>query len=196
MSPSLHEILTGPEGARMVPAFGGRDRDAREHYRAWLAERGDERAELFAIEDALLSDEPIDREPIIARAQAILVASRNVRDWWAAVRRSSPIRNCGSASSSERPIRFAYECPRTWDTLDPTNDPSARHCGTCAKLVHLCRSRDEAEVRARRGECITLSSDEWTSVSQQMTSGWTGRPDPIAIWADRIFPGERRDEDR
>lgn len=196
MSSTLYEILTGPEGARMVPALGGRDRDAREHYRAWLAERGDERAELFTIEDALMSDEPIDRETIIARAQAILSKGRRVREWWAAVTRSSPTRNCGSAPSGERPIRFAYECPRTWETLDPTDDPSARHCGTCAKVVHLCRSRDEAEARARRGECITLSSEQWNDVRQQMTSGWTGRPDPIAIWADRIFPGERSDEDR
>jgi hypothetical protein len=196
MSATLYEMLAGPEGQYLMPALGGRDPEARERYRAWLVERGDERAELFAIEDALSRDDFSERAIAIERAQAILSRHRTIREWWAMLTRTAPIRNCGSAPAAERPIRFAYECPRTWPTLEPTSDATARHCGTCAKLVHLCRSRDEAEERARRGECITLLSEEWTGLRQEMTSGWTGRPDPVAIWADRVFPGERRDEDR
>jgi hypothetical protein len=196
MSASLYELMTGPEGKYLMPALGGRDPEARERYRAWLVERGDDRAELFAIEDALLRDEFSERPEAIARAQAILSRHRSIREWWGMLTRSTPIRNCGSAPVAGRPIRFAYECLRTWDTLEPTNEAAARHCATCAKLVHLCRSRDEAEERARRGECITLVSEEWSGLSREMTSGWTGRPDPVAIWADRVFPGERSDEDR
>ena len=193
MTPSLHQIVTGPEGAYFGPAMGGRDPAARERYRAWLAEQGDERAELLAIEDALLRDDVAEgeRAKAIARAQEILAKGSSVRKWWSFVARTASIRNCGSAGATARSVRFAYECPRTWETLSPTDDPAARHCATCAKLVHLCHSREEAEDRARRGDCITLSTDEWGGICREMTSGYTGRPDPIAIWADRVFPDER-----
>lgn len=191
---TLYELCQTPEGDHFVRAIGGRDREARERYRAWLAERGDERAEMFSIEDALLRDDYPERAAAIARAQAILAKSSFVREWWDMLTTSTPIRNCGSARAVRPLVRFAFECPRTWESLEPTADSSARHCETCAKLVYLCRSRDEAEERARRGECITLAAKEWIGVSREMTRGWTGRPDPVAIWADRVFPGERSDE--
>jgi hypothetical protein len=188
------DLFGTPEGALLMHAIGGHDAEARERYRAWLSERGDERAELFAIEDALLLEDYAERPAAIARAEALLSKGRFVRDWWDLVTKSSPIRNCGKGPEGVRPIRFAYECPRTWETLEPTGDASARHCGTCAKLVYLCRSVEDAEAHARRGECITLSTQDWNGLRSELTSGWTGRPDPVAIWADRLFPGESSDE--
>jgi hypothetical protein len=124
--------------------------------------------ELFAIEDA---------------------TSRFVREWRDMLTSSTPIRNCaGAAGGTGRSVRFAYEFPLSWETLEPTADASARHCGTCQRLVHLCRTRDEAEERARRGECITLASEEWVGLRREITSGCTGRPDPVAMWAERVFP--------
>lgn len=189
---SLHGVLTGPEAPYFGALAGGVGDDAaRERYRAWLAERGDERAELLRIEDLLLRDEYPERETAIARAKEILSKSAFVREWWRLVTRTAPIRNCGSGASEPRPVRFAYECPRTWESLAPTKDAGARHCETCSRLVYLCRSPDEAEARARRGECITISALSWTRLARDATSAYTGRPDPIAIWADRVFPGER-----
>lgn len=94
----LFEMLSGPEGKYLSSVLGGRDEE-RERYRLWLAEQGDERAELFAIEDAL----------------------------------------------------------------------------------------------ARRGECIALTMSSWTRISREKTSCITGRADPIATWAERVFPDERGD---
>jgi hypothetical protein len=195
MSPrSLHDVITGPEAAYFGPAADTLDHEARERYRVWLAERGDDRAELLAIENALLRDDFPERELAIARAQAILTKSRFVRDWWRIVTRTAPIRNCGSGAEERSLVRFAYDCPRTWESLAPTNDAAARHCTTCERLVHLCGSKDEAEERARRGDCITLPAAEWTRISQELTQSCTGRPDPIAMWAERVFPDERSDE--
>jgi hypothetical protein len=192
---SLHELFTSPEARYFGTVAGGcGDEDARERYRTWLAEQGDERAELFTIEAALLRDDFTERAPAIARAKEILSKSAFVRDWWRLVTRTSPIRNCGNGPAEPRPVRFAYECPRTWDSLTPTGDERARQCSTCERIVYLCRSRDEAEERAHRGECITVSGSTWSIVAGKLTSGYTGRPDPIAIWADRVFPGERTDE--
>jgi hypothetical protein len=190
----LHELFMGPE-ARFIGA-ARRDEESREQYRAWLADRGDERADLFAIEDVLLRDDLTgpEREHAIARAQEILANSELTRQWWTVVTRTAPIRNCGSAGDVRAPVRFAFECPRTWETLGATSDPSARHCTTCAKLVYLCRSREEAEERARRGDCITIDADSWTQISQRFVSSCTGRPDPIAMWAERVFPDEHHDE--
>lgn len=190
----LYEILTGPEApyfSRASGGGGGGGDEERENYRRWLAERGDERAELFAIEDALLRDDFTEREAAIVRAEQILAMSARNRGWWSLLSRTSAIRNCGSASGARPVVRFAFECPRTWESLGPTADASTRHCSTCEKLVHLCRSRDEAEARARRGECITIASSEWARISNAVVSSSTGRPDPIAMWADRVFPDDR-----
>jgi len=192
---TLHQIMNGPESPFFAALLGLRDDDeARERYRAWLAERGDERAELFAIEARLMRDDDPEREAHIARAKEILAKSWSVREWWSFVTRTAPIRNCGSSASAARPVRFAYPCPRTWSDLTPTEDAGARDCSTCARRVYLCRSADEAEERARRGECVTIPSTEWNRVASRATAYSTGRPDPIALWADRVFPGERPDE--
>jgi hypothetical protein len=192
---SLYEVWSGPESRYFATVAGGvGDDDARERYRAWLAEQGEERAELFAIEASLLRDDFTERAPAIARAKEILSKSSFVREWWRLVTRTSSIRNCGKGPAEPRPVRFAYECPRTWDSLSPTGNEGARHCSTCERLVYLCRSRDEAEERAHRGECITIPGATWSAVAGNLTSAYTGRPDPVAIWADRVFPGERTDE--
>lgn len=120
-----------------------------------------------------------------------------MREWWRLVTRTAPIRNCGSARVARRPVRFAYECPRTWETLEPTPEDDARHCATCEKLVYLCHSREEAEERARRGECITVTFASWKDITNEITpriGTYTGRVDPVATWADRVFPEERGED--
>jgi len=164
-----------------------RGASVREEYRVWLEARGDERAELFIIEEKLFDDDVLDRARLIARAQEILTKSEKTRRWWKLVAQTASIRNCGAAPEERGPVRFAYECPRTWEELTPTANASARHCGTCERLVHLCTSREDAEERARRGECITVPSALASAVARDLTSAVTGRPDAIAMWAERVF---------
>lgn len=61
-----------------------------------------------------------------------------------------PIRNC--------PIKLSFECPKTWESLTPTNDPRVKNCAQCSRLVHLCSSLAEVERRGAIGECISYDA--------------------------------------
>lgn len=65
----------------------------------------------------------------------------------AAVKTKRTIRNC------PLPV-FRQECPRQWDQLTPTEDPSVRHCGQCKQNVYLCSTDDETLSHAHAGHCI------------------------------------------
>jgi len=47
--------------------------------------------------------------------------------------RDRPERERGPGA--EGPLRFAFECPLTWESLAPTEDAAVRHCGSCNKTV-------------------------------------------------------------
>ncbi|MCA9609047.1 MAG: hypothetical protein KC619_25775 [Myxococcales bacterium] len=49
---------------------------------------------------------------------------------------------------------FAFECPRTWESLAPTDAESVRHCAACGEDVYGCRSRAEEKAHAEQGHCI------------------------------------------
>lgn len=181
------KYLHGAEQMLMLRAIGTRLGDPiREEYRAWLAERGDERAELLAIEASAAGDR--------VRVEEILARDESVRAWWAVVSSTAPIRNCGAAIEEAARVRFAYRCPRSWEGLEPTETAGARHCTTCDRLVHLCATREQAEARARGGECIAVPAALAGEVARDVTSMITGRPDPIAKWAERVFSGRGSEE--
>jgi hypothetical protein len=180
--------LEGPEQMLMLRTIGApREAAVREEYGAWLAERGDARAELLAIEAAGPPGDP-------ARVEAILASDEGVRAWWSVVSSTAPIRNCGEAMIEATRVRFAYRCPRSWEGLAPTGDANARHCDTCLQLVHLCTSREEAELRARRGDCIAVPAGLAGEIARDVTRMITGRPDPVAEWAERVFSAKAGEE--
>ena len=63
-----------------------------------------------------------------------------------------PIENCRFA--------FAFQCPRTWDALRPTDDPQVRFCEACLKPVYLCDSQDAVSRRAAAGDCVAYYNEE------------------------------------
>lgn len=171
------------------------DPERREAYRVFLAERGDARAELFSVAAALggTSLDGTERAKLAARFDALL-ASPERRVFWEAFSHASPIRNCGGPSDEPRSVgavRFAFECPKVWETLESTDTSGVRACGACQELVYLCTSREEAERRAREGLCISVPVALANGIVKELSSHVTGRPDPAALWADSIF-GEPR----
>jgi hypothetical protein len=54
------------------------------------------------------------------------------------------------------PLSFAFQCPRQWDKLQPTDDPRTRFCPQCQTNVHYCRSAEEARQCAATGACVAL----------------------------------------
>jgi hypothetical protein len=59
-----------------------------------------------------------------------------------------PIENCQPG--------FKSRCPKQWENLAGTDDPTVRHCEVCQKPVHYCRTLDEARARARQGDCVAV----------------------------------------
>ena len=59
---------------------------------------------------------------------------------------------------------FAFQCPKQWSQLAPTDHDGVRFCGGCKKHVYYCGTIDEARARAGNGECVALDigSPRWS----------------------------------
>lgn len=53
-------------------------------------------------------------------------------------------------------FEFHFKCPKTWNSLNRTNNDRIRHCSTCQSEVYWCDSRFEAKSLAKEGKCIAL----------------------------------------
>ena len=165
--------------------------EARSAYRAWLAGRGDPRAELFDLEELMSSPthgvETFELAALRERARTLL-EKRGNRSWWRAMAQVAPLRNCGAAASERPRVRFAFECPRSWESLARGSNPNARGCDGCSREVFLCTSLEAAEARARAGDCIAVPNDLAVGTSRDRGYHVTGRPDYMAMWAEEVFP--------
>lgn len=96
------------------------------------------------------------------------------------------ILNCGQpdAKSQGQRVRFAFRCPKRWETLAPTESDSVRDCQVCHERVYYCGTITEAESRARSGECIAIPKELSDGGETTLV---LGRPDPVGDWAERIF---------
>lgn len=61
---------------------------------------------------------------------------------------SFAVQNCG--------WKLKFQCPRSWDGLQPTEDPDIRMCGACAEQVFRCYSDSEAQLHAKQGHCVAV----------------------------------------
>jgi hypothetical protein len=162
----------------------------REAYRTFLASRGDVRAELFHCEAALSTDGLPAEERARLRARfSQLLESKESSDFWALVGRTAALRNCGGGGPLGK-VRFSFQCPKRWEGLEPTANPDVRSCSRCEETVRLCRTREEAESEARRGGCIAVSWALTEKVRSSLSRYVTGRPDPVKLWADALFPDD------
>ena len=59
---------------------------------------------------------------------------------------NAEIRNC----------EFRFKCPRTWDSLSATGDPSLRSCDECKRTVRYCRTPDELHAAIVKNECVAV----------------------------------------
>ncbi len=49
---------------------------------------------------------------------------------------------------------MAYECPKDWFELTPTNKAEVKYCDTCNQEVFLCLEEGELNERIAGGVCI------------------------------------------
>lgn len=189
------DLLTLPQGDERALFFEmlrtTRGAEARSAYRAWLAERGDPRAELFELEELMTrpthGGETVELSALRERAR-VLLERRGTRSWWRAMAQVAPLRNCGAAANEPTRVRFAFECARSWESLAPGSNPDARRCDGCSREVFLCTSLETAEARARAGDCIAVPNSLAVGATRDRGHHVTGRPDYMAMWAEEVFP--------
>lgn len=51
---------------------------------------------------------------------------------------------------------FDFRCPRSWESLNPTNEADVRYCEQCQQNVTLCSSPDEFVRLGNAGQCVAV----------------------------------------
>jgi hypothetical protein len=52
---------------------------------------------------------------------------------------------------------FQFRCPKEWDSLTQSPDPTVRFCSVCQQNVHFVTTRKQFEVHRRLNHCIAAS---------------------------------------
>lgn len=88
--------------------------------------------------------------------------SRELDPQWLAAVAKLPIENCPATAPPPLVtdfgvgLAFAFECPKRWEELTPTEENGVRFCGACQKTVHYCRDRDDLRLNANLGNCVAV----------------------------------------
>lgn len=157
-------------------------------YLRWLEQRGDPRAEVLELALALADGDGGDEKR--ARLRELLQSVELA--WWRLVQPAPQVFNCGSEAVRDGParVRFTFECPRSWETMEPTGRQDVRRCDGCGENVYDCAEIGEAAVHAQLGRCIRVPREVTTPLYSQLTRMMLGRPDRPALWAAKLFPDD------
>lgn len=164
--------------------------EERLRYAALVEPRDPARAEWLRLEVALHARAAED-PAVVAR---FVELGRRIGFEYAGVLLRQRIAQCGSEAAKREPplVRFAFRCPKRWETLEPTEDPAVRTCQQCKEPVYRCDSVEDAEARARRGECIAVPRRLVERVASAEEDAVFGRPeprDPLETWAKALYGG-------
>jgi hypothetical protein len=58
------------------------------------------------------------------------------------------------------PAQFEFECPKTWHSLDTTDNEKIRYCTACQSNVYWCDRVSEARALAKEGKCVAISGND------------------------------------
>jgi uncharacterized protein (TIGR02996 family) len=129
------------------------DETARAVYADWLDEQDTEesraRAAFIRLETALATLPPEPRRQQQAQHRLQELALQTDPSWLTVV--SHPF-------LEECRLEFAFECPKSWAKLEPTDQDNVRFCGECKKNVYYCDSIGEARNHAWNGDCVAVSA--------------------------------------
>lgn len=155
-----------------------------EGYVDWLEARDDPRGEALRQELAWRAG-PAQPRPA---ALSALIAEIDP-EWWGLVMGIDRF-NCAGQGKAKARVRFTYRCEKSWDSLEPIDEPGARGCTDCGHAVYWCPTIAEAEDHARQGHCIAVPA----GLAQRgaRAEAMLGRPDYPAMWAERLFKRRRK----
>jgi hypothetical protein len=81
-------------------------------------------------------------------------------------------------------LRFAFQCERTWESLERTHDQQVRQCDECGRTVHLSMGATEALRNASFGRCVAWA-EEVAEEPRRVLVGMLIGPDdgvPVVGW--------------
>jgi len=75
---------------------------------------------------------------------------------------------------------MAYECPKNWFELTPTDRATIKHCDTCRQDVFLCLEQDELIERIAEGVCVAyfIEPDRQTRFTLAKEKAYANMRDP------------------
>jgi uncharacterized protein (TIGR02996 family) len=152
--------MTEEDAFTAVILAAPRDDTARLAFADWLEERGDLRGQFFRVAvrlEELLEQYPpaeedsrskLQRVREIARLKARFRELRKMipLDWLLRFQRGW-IEHCNLVGHGVR-------CPRRWELLQETAEPTVRRCGHCTRSVWFCWSVSETERALRTGQPV------------------------------------------
>lgn len=188
----VRRMRAGEEWAVLRPVLSAPgDEERRRVYEAWLLQRGDVLGEVMLL-GRLLTEAP-NRPDAAALRRRLVVAMKQTDPL---MRRLTVQRvdlfNCGEQPGTDPVVRFAYECPQMWETLEPTEDAQVRHCPDCKEAVYLEQTVEGVEARARAGQCVAVPAQIAQQKLHSLHRPVVGRPDPRQYWADEIAWPDKR----
>jgi uncharacterized protein (TIGR02996 family) len=132
---------------RLLAAIAHRDEASRLVYADWLEEHGyPDRAEFLRITEELVAIQP-EAPGFRSRSERMRKLAETIDIHWRHKVARPLVENC---------LAVEFECPKDWGNLATTERSNVRYCGACAKRVYFCATIGEAQVHARRGDCVAV----------------------------------------
>src|SRR5262249_36216982 len=164
--------MNDDQGFRRALRADPDDTVTRSVYADWLEERGDLRGTFLRLEAALAALPADDeRRGLLEDRLRELQPALGVA--WLAELDRTKIENC---------LRFTFQCPQQWETLQPTKREQIRFCAVCKSNVFHCHTIDQARTMARMGRCVAVDS------RLAREEGDLGEGQPMVMLAGRIAP--------
>lgn len=71
------------------------------------------------------------------------------------------IRNC----------QFRFQCPKSWDALQQTDDLTIRYCEQCQRTVHYCKTPTELQEAIVKDQCVAVEIVDTSMTRVQVEVG-------------------------
>lgn len=153
--------------------------ELREQYADWLEAQGEvDKAGFLRAQVAMITLSTSDPGFHDAAREVTRLIARTDTGWRARVAQTS-LTNCYS---------FLVKCPRRWDSLDPTDNPTVRNCDACRRQVHYCLTQEDLSLHAAAGDCVVVDlALDTRPLVPEPTMGVVMRPQPEPVgWWGRL----------
>jgi hypothetical protein len=79
------------------------------------------------------------------------------------------------------------QCPRRWEELTPSDEPTVKHCSACDQLVFFCVTDEETIAHAKAGHCIARELPD----ESELPHTYLGQPQEVPPVTEQQDRAER-----